>query len=148
MVLVYKIINNLVDLDICDFFDFDISPYNLRRHNFYFKKPSCKLDVSKYFFTNRVINPWNSLPSNVVNAPSLDLFRKRLNCFNIQTVQTMIFWYCASLLLFKSFFIIYSFVLLSCSSYLFFLLDLSHVSCFSWYLKPSWNKPYHTKRSL
>ena len=89
IVFVYKLINNLVDLDKNDFFSFETFSYNLRRHNLYLKKPNYKLDVLKYFFANRVINPWNNLPSNIVNSPSLDIFRKRLNNFNLQTVQSM-----------------------------------------------------------
>ena len=91
IVFVYKLINNLVDLDKNDFFSFETFSYNLRRHNLYLKKPNYKLDVLKYFFANRVINPWNNLPSNIVNSPSLDIFRKRLNNFNLQTVQSMTF---------------------------------------------------------
>jgi len=33
------------------------------------------------FFTNRVVNMWNSLPNSVVHAESTDIFKKRLDKF-------------------------------------------------------------------
>jgi hypothetical protein len=35
--------------------------------------------IRKHFFTNRVINIWNSLPENVVAADNINLFKTRLN---------------------------------------------------------------------
>ena len=32
-------------------------------------------------FTQRVINDWNNLPTYVINAPSLNIFKNRLNEF-------------------------------------------------------------------
>jgi len=35
-----------------------------------------KLDIRKYFFTKRVVKPWNRLPRVVVDAPSLSVFKR------------------------------------------------------------------------
>jgi len=38
-------------------------------------------DLSKYSFTNRVVNIWNSLPNKVVLADSLNCYKSRLDKF-------------------------------------------------------------------
>ena len=40
-----------------------------------------KYDVRKYFFTERIVNLWKSLPSLVVGAPPLNCFKTRLDKF-------------------------------------------------------------------
>ena len=39
----------------------------------------CHYDLRKYSFCNRVTNIWNSLPEDIVTAPSVDSFKNRLD---------------------------------------------------------------------
>jgi len=38
-----------------------------------------RLDIRKKFFTQRMVKHWNRLPKEVVDAPSLDAFKARLD---------------------------------------------------------------------
>ena len=54
---------------------------HLRGHPNKLKKLRCKREVRKNFFANRVHDTWNSLPENVVMAPSINAFKNRLDHF-------------------------------------------------------------------
>jgi len=55
--------------------------YITRRHDLRLHKPKSrvKYDLRKYFFSNRVVNVWNSLPGHVVNADTVDCLKCRLD---------------------------------------------------------------------
>ena len=42
-------------------------------------KPRCNSTLRLHCFSHRVVNPWNSLPENVVSAPSVNAFKSRLD---------------------------------------------------------------------
>jgi len=38
-----------------------------------------RLDVGKYYFSNRVCDEWNRVPGEIVNTESVDSFKGRLD---------------------------------------------------------------------
>jgi len=55
---------------------FDIDDIGLRGHDSKLFKRRFRLDVRKFVFSNRVINSWNSLPTQCVNCNTVDTLKK------------------------------------------------------------------------
>ena len=53
--------------------------YNTRGHSLKIDKQHCRTDIRKHFFTQRVVNDWNSLPEEVVECGTIDTFKNRLD---------------------------------------------------------------------
>jgi hypothetical protein len=81
LVIMFKILNNIIDIDssIFTLASFEI---NLRRHNKYLLKPLSRINCRAFSFACRNINTWNALPQNVIDCNSLSLFKDRLHSLN------------------------------------------------------------------
>ena len=82
LVMVYKILHNLVEINSNSFFTL-ANNSKIRGHSLRLKVNFCRLDIYKYYFTNRIIIIWNSLSEHIVNSSSLPIFKKRLKEINI-----------------------------------------------------------------
>ena len=51
-------------------------------------KEQCRLDMRKYSFSQRVINEWNKLPNDCVNASSVNMFKNRIDRYMIRAGYT------------------------------------------------------------
>ena len=77
VILLYKVINKLVDI----FSEEQLLLTNsvTRGHPLRSLQPPTKIDAYKYSFFLSAIRIWNSLPSDIVKAETLDLFKSGLN---------------------------------------------------------------------
>ena len=77
LLLYYKILNNMVDVPVGDFFF--IRNGVTRNNGACIYKNSFRSNAERYYFQNRCINAWNALPSSIVNAASPFIFKRLLS---------------------------------------------------------------------
>ena len=82
IVLLYKIIHGLVDIQFHDYFRINTS--NTRGHAFKLEILSVRLNCQKYHFFNRTVKIWNSIPSEIVCIGKLAHFKKQILNFNVK----------------------------------------------------------------
>jgi len=71
----YKIIFGLVNLSPSDFFQFRVSSVT-RGHPYKILRPHSSCTARATFFTERIINTWNSLPHDSIDFSSLHAFQR------------------------------------------------------------------------
>ena len=76
----FKILKQYLDVNPINFFT--LSPIHFTRgHDYKLFKFRSKLLVRSKFFTNRIIDQWNDLPYQVINAQSVIEFKNKLDTF-------------------------------------------------------------------
>ena len=80
LILIYKIINKLIDIDHTNHFSFTtFGGHNLRRHNLQITQTSkANTFTRQNYFSLRAVRHWNKLPENIVNSPTLAIFKINL----------------------------------------------------------------------
>ena len=79
MTMLYKIVHGHVAITPADF---GLEPADRRTrasHRHKFKRKAASGDLIKYSFVNRTVPDWNSLPTSVAEAESLDIFKAQLS---------------------------------------------------------------------
>ena len=74
MMIVYKMLNDLIDLERESFFR--MSNLYTRGHSKKLYKPFSRLKIWSQFFSQKVIDEWNSLPNSVLFSVSLNEFKR------------------------------------------------------------------------
>ena len=77
MTSMYRIINGLIAIHPQPPYLFPTSNSN-RGHQYRFHQQHCRVQAYQYSFFPSSVCMWNSLPSSVVSAPSLEIFKNRL----------------------------------------------------------------------
>ena len=76
----YKLLKGYYNVDWSKYFT--LSPvHQTRGHHLKLYKRPARLQLRANFFTQRVINEWNRLPSDVVSAPTISLFKQKFDVF-------------------------------------------------------------------
>ena len=79
MIEVYKYFNDFYNVGSPKFVPADAGTRDLRGNSMRLQKTRFRLNVRANYFSNRVVNSWNSLPDSVVTAPTINSFKSRLD---------------------------------------------------------------------
>ena len=77
MIETYKYVHGVYEVDPPPF-SLDTASMT-RGHCYKLVKRRSSKNTRLHFFTNRVVNAWNSLPANIVEAPTINCFKNRLD---------------------------------------------------------------------
>jgi len=79
--LTYKIVFGLTDVVASDMFNLSSSLHyiNTRGHAYKLYPPNTRIDIRKFFFSERVFAPWNKLRATSEHFSSLSCFKYIIN---------------------------------------------------------------------
>ena len=75
----FKILTGREHVNYSKFFELADVTSGLRGHSLKLFKPRCHTTARPNFFSLRIVNEWNKLPQDVVEAPSTNTFKNRLD---------------------------------------------------------------------
>ena len=78
MVEMFRVLKGLSAIPMETFFELNGSG-RTRGNSLKIVKKVVQTDIRKFFFSQRVINRWNSLDERVISAETVDTFKKRLH---------------------------------------------------------------------
>ena len=79
MIETYKIITEKYDIEAIPNIQRANPDLATRGHTYKLAKIRSTTKTRTNFFTNRIVDPWNNLPQNIVSAPTLNSFKNRLD---------------------------------------------------------------------
>ena len=83
LILLYKIVHNLIDIDFDSYFSYCTN--QTRGHQFKLNINSVsRLNCHKFHFFNRIIKIWNALPDDIVMSNKVDEFKNKVIYFNVE----------------------------------------------------------------
>lgn len=91
LIMTYKILFGLVDLKPEEFFTRANTVYNTRGHMHKLCVNHCRVNTRKHFFSERVVNPWNSLCATECDFSSLTAFKLLLKRSDFRNFLTFNF---------------------------------------------------------
>ena len=83
LIYTYKIVVDLVDGAANDMFTTSSNMYTTRGHMYKLFPHCSRLDMRKYFFAERVIQPWNALPAKHEHFRSRSAFARFVRCTDL-----------------------------------------------------------------
>ena len=101
MIQTFKIVNKIDDVDPSDFFTFSTAQHSHATRqaatvtesatwpSLGLSQGPCKLELRRNFFSQRVVALWNTLPTEVQSAPSVDQFKIRYDSVRAELVNTL-----------------------------------------------------------
>jgi len=80
MINTYKMLNGVHEKQLCPTLLMKLEVTGISgRNKLALHQSRCNTDIRKYFFSQRIVAIWNTLPDKVVEAPSVDAFKNRLD---------------------------------------------------------------------
>ena len=81
MIETYKIVHRLYDCEAAPRLNFVDNSSITRGHCYKLNKTRQQTRLAQNYFSNRIVDTWNSLPPHTVEAPSLNAFKNRIDKF-------------------------------------------------------------------